>query len=118
MKISVKRVYDPVDNTDGLRILADRLWPRGVQKDEACIDLWLKELAPSTELRTWYHENKETRYRQFVRKFKKELLEKEVPEHVQNQKNVTLLTSVKEIERSHIPVIVNFLKDMSSGLRT
>lgn len=55
-KIQLKRVYEPADAADGLRVLADRLWPRGLRKDEARLDLWLKEIAPSAELRRFGHE--------------------------------------------------------------
>ena len=54
MSLAIKRVYDPVSPEDGYRILVDRLWPRGVAKAKAKIDLWLKEVAPSTELRQWF----------------------------------------------------------------
>lgn len=54
MSISVKRVYEPAAKTDGRRILVDRLWPRGLKKEDAAIDLWAKELAPSTKLRQWF----------------------------------------------------------------
>src|SRR5690349_21875590 len=53
-KIQLKRVYEPADAADGLRVLVDRLWPRGLRKDEARLDLWLKEIAPSAELRRWF----------------------------------------------------------------
>lgn len=54
MKVSVKRVYEPADRADGRRILVDRIWPRGVTKDKAAIEFWLKEVAPSTALRKWF----------------------------------------------------------------
>jgi len=54
MKIQVKRVYDSAEQTDGKRILVDRLWPRGLSKDTAKLDIWAKSIAPSTELRKWY----------------------------------------------------------------
>jgi uncharacterized protein YeaO (DUF488 family) len=54
MSISLKRAYEPPAETDGMRVLVDRLWPRGVTKSRARIDLWLKDLAPSTELRKWF----------------------------------------------------------------
>lgn len=53
-KIQIKRVYDEPSSADGLRILVERLWPRGVTKEKAAIDLWLKDVAPSTELRKWF----------------------------------------------------------------
>jgi uncharacterized protein YeaO (DUF488 family) len=54
MNIKIKRVYEPTDKEDGTRILVDRLWPRGLTKAKASVDLWLKEIAPSTELRKWF----------------------------------------------------------------
>ena len=55
MEIFQKRIYEESSETDGFRILADRLWPRGLSKEKAAIDLWAKEIAPSTELRKFYH---------------------------------------------------------------
>ena len=55
MNVEVKRVYEPVARGDGLRVLVDRLWPRGLSKESAKIDVWAKDLAPSTELRRWFH---------------------------------------------------------------
>ena len=52
--IKIKRAYDPLSSDDGKRILVDRLWPRGIKKEDAAIDEWLKDIAPSTELRKWY----------------------------------------------------------------
>lgn len=54
MQIRTKRVFDGYASSDGVRILIDRIWPRGVSKEKACIDIWAKEIAPSTELRKWY----------------------------------------------------------------
>lgn len=54
MKIRIKRVYEQPDKHDGRRILVDRLWPRGLTKEKASVDLWLKDIAPSTELRKWF----------------------------------------------------------------
>ena len=56
MKIQIKRIYEPYEKTDGYRVLIDRLWPRGISKERARIDEWKKGIAPSTELRTAYHE--------------------------------------------------------------
>lgn len=55
MTITLKRIYESVGNQDGLRILVDRLWPRGIRKDAAAIDLWIKDIAPSTALRQWFN---------------------------------------------------------------
>lgn len=72
MKVSIKRIYEPYDSADGYRILVDRLWPRGIKKENASIDLWLKEIAPSTELRKWFH-HEARNWAEFVKKYKAEL---------------------------------------------
>lgn len=59
MTIHLKRIYDPIEDRDGYRVLVDRLWPRGVSKRDAAIDLWLKEAAPSTALRQWFNHESE-----------------------------------------------------------
>ena len=73
--INLKRAYEPAAKTDGERILVERLWPRGVSKDRAKIDLWLKEVAPSTELRKWFGHDPE-KWQQFRRRYAAELKEK------------------------------------------
>jgi len=72
MKISVKRVYEPPSPSDGQRILVDRLWPRGLTKSAAKIDLWIKEIAPSNALRTWYAHDP-AKWAEFKRKYVAEL---------------------------------------------
>ncbi len=66
--IRLKRAYEPPTDDDGTRILVERLWPRGVSKEKAAIDLWLKELAPSTELRKWYSHD-QTRWAEFRKRY-------------------------------------------------
>jgi uncharacterized protein YeaO (DUF488 family) len=70
--IKLKRAYEPATNDDGLRILVERLWPRGVTKQKAKIDLWLKDLAPTTELRKWYNHDPD-RWPQFRKRYRAEL---------------------------------------------
>lgn len=70
--VTTKRVYDPVSPSDGFRVLVDRLWPRGVSHERAELDLWLKEVAPSAELRTWYGHVDE-RFAEFTRRYRAEL---------------------------------------------
>ena len=72
MTIFMKRAYEPSAKTDGMRILIDRLWPRGVTKAKAGIDLWLKELAPSTELRKWFGHDPQ-KWPEFQKKYRAEL---------------------------------------------
>jgi uncharacterized protein YeaO (DUF488 family) len=70
--IAVKRVYDPASRNDGKRVLVDRLWPRGLKREEARVDEWIKELSPSAELRKWFNHNP-GRWNEFKKKFFQEL---------------------------------------------
>lgn len=70
--IRVKRVYEAPSPDDGMRVLVDRLWPRGLSREKAHVDLWLKELAPSTELRKWFNHDPE-KWDEFRRRYLKEL---------------------------------------------
>jgi len=72
MKIKLKRIYEAPEPADGTRVLVDRLWPRGVSKEEAHLDLWLKEVAPSTELRHWFGHDP-ARWEEFQRRYRQEL---------------------------------------------
>ena len=73
-KVRLKRVYELTGTDDGCRVLVDRLWPRGVTTAEAAVDLWMKELAPSTQLRKWFGHDA-TRWREFRRRYKLEVRE-------------------------------------------
>ena len=97
--IKIKRVYDPSAEEDGFRILVDRLWPRGLTKEKAKVDLWLKEIAPSNELRKWYsHDPK--KWTEFRKRYFDDLGTKRelVNQIIQQMKegDVTLLYSSKE----------------------
>lgn len=71
-KLAIKRIYEPRDDGDGLRVLVDRVWPRGMTKEDAALSLWLKDIAPSTELRKWFgHDPK--RWDEFRRRYRAEL---------------------------------------------
>ncbi|MCB0453355.1 MAG: DUF488 family protein, partial [Aequorivita sp.] len=70
--IKIKRIYEDASKNDGFRILVDRIWPRGVSKKDAKLDEWMKEIAPSTELRKWF-DHKEDRFAEFEKKYYKEL---------------------------------------------
>ncbi|MCM2412298.1 DUF488 domain-containing protein [Streptomyces sp. RKAG290] len=115
--VRVRRVYDPQEDGDGTRVLVDRLWPRGVAKERAAIDRWLKELTPSNELRTWYHEDRsDTRYDDFVDRYRAELADPvhaaavgELVALVRDGGPVTLVTAVKDVPHSHVPVLVDHL---------
>ena len=73
VRIAIKRVYDDFDPEDGYRVLVDRLWPRGVKKEALLYNSWNKDLAPSSELRKWVHENKEERWELFASLYIKQL---------------------------------------------
>lgn len=71
-EISLKRIYEPADETDGARILIDRLWPRGITKEKAGLTYWMKEIAPSNELRKWFH-HEQAQFPEFREKYLEEL---------------------------------------------
>ena len=70
--IQIKRVYEPPAKTDGFRVLVDRVWPRGLSKSDAAVDLWMKDVAPSTELRKWFN-HEPARWKVFQEKYRAEL---------------------------------------------
>jgi uncharacterized protein YeaO (DUF488 family) len=72
LDIRLKRAYEPAEAADGVRILVDRLWPRGLAKEEAAVDRWMRDLAPSTELRKWFGHDP-SRWDEFRRKYAREL---------------------------------------------
>ncbi len=111
MTIKIKRVYEPAERGDGVRILVDRLWPRGVTKE--AIDLWLKDIAPSNELRNWFH-HEEPKWASFRTKYLKELSANKgaVAElrKATKGKTVTLLYGARDTEHNQARVIAEFLK--------
>ncbi|MEU0675908.1 DUF488 family protein [Streptomyces sp. NPDC006172] len=114
MSVRVRRVYDPPEPDDGVRVLVDRLWPRGVSKDAARVDEWPKGMTPSTELRRWYHAG-EGSYEEFAGRYEAELAAPEAAELLSRVRElatagaVTLLTAAKEPDRSHAAVLVRLL---------
>jgi uncharacterized protein YeaO (DUF488 family) len=80
--VRIKRAYAPAERGDGYRVLVDRLWPRGVTKAEAAVDLWAKDVAPTPELRKWFAHGPE-RFREFALRYRRELRDGEAPEVVQ-----------------------------------
>ncbi|NLO70204.1 MAG: DUF488 family protein [Porphyromonadaceae bacterium] len=112
-QIKFKRIYEEKESSDGFRVLADRLWPRGVKKEDADIDYWAKEIAPSNELRKWYHENM-NKYDDFYKKFTLELEEnpksQDFVKLIHTKTNVTLLTAAKEIPESQLEILKDFIE--------
>ncbi|MHA3775486.1 DUF488 domain-containing protein [Verrucomicrobiota bacterium sgz303538] len=113
MKLLLKRAYDPPAQSDGERILIDRIWPRGVSKENASIDLWLKEIAPSTELRRWYG-HKPERWQEFRHRYYSELEQR--PEVVAQLRQelrkgpVTLVFGAKDVEHSNAEALREYLQ--------
>ncbi|MEU3854821.1 DUF488 family protein [Streptomyces sp. NPDC029554] len=114
MSVRVRRVYDPPEPQDGVRVLVDRLWPRGLAKDAARVDEWPKALTPSTELRRWYHAG-EGSYEEFAERYGAELAAEEAAEALEGVRElaregeVTLLTASKTPEESHASVLARLL---------
>jgi uncharacterized protein YeaO (DUF488 family) len=113
VKIRLKRVYEPPSGDDGCRILVERLWPRGVSKDAAAIDLWLKEIAPSPELRKWYAHDT-TRWEEFRKKYRAELDRSgdwlEDLKHRLRGGPVTFVFAAKDEEHNSALVLKEFLE--------
>ncbi len=110
--ISIERIYNPVKGY-GLRILVDRLWPRGLTKDEAKIDLWLKELGPSNELRKWYGHDP-ARWVEFKKKFFQELdQKKELVEQIlirAKEEDLILLYGAKDEEHNNAVALKEYIE--------
>lgn len=110
--IKTKRAYEEASPDDGRRILVDRLWPRGLRKDKARIDDWLKDLAPSTELRKWYSHDP-ARWQEFKKRYRAELSGKtpllEGLKAEARKGTVTLIYSSREIERNNAEALKEFL---------
>jgi len=113
LRVQIKRIYDSRMRGDGLRILVDRLWPRGVRKDEAHLYRWAKELAPSTELRLWFnHEPK--RWLQFGRRYQKELSQRadqlEALRNLARRRPITLLYAARNRDQNEAVILKRALE--------
>jgi uncharacterized protein YeaO (DUF488 family) len=113
--IKIKRIYEDYSESDGYRILIDRLWPRRISKEHAKIDLWSKEIAPSNDLRKWYSHNSE-KNKEFQKKYICELEDNsdslnEVKKITDDQKTMTLLYASKDPNPIHAIVLQLMLND-------
>jgi uncharacterized protein YeaO (DUF488 family) len=112
MALLTKRIYDDPDPADGYRVLVDRLWPRGVSKDRAALDLWLKDAAPSPELRTWF-DHRADRFAEFAGRYTAELETNpaagELRALLRAKPTVTLLYGARSAEVNHAVVLAGFL---------
>jgi uncharacterized protein YeaO (DUF488 family) len=111
--IKTKRIYESPAEENGFRILVDRLWPRGVQKEKAKIDLWLKEIAPSDDLRKWFAHDPQ-KWEEFKKKYAKELATKqgllnEIRQKEKEKGTVTFLYSAKDTEHNNAVALKTIL---------
>lgn len=113
MAVKLKRVYDSYESSDGFRILVDRVWPRGIKKADLHLDLWLKEVAPSTVLRKWFNHEDE-KWKIFLKKYETEIRNSEAYKNlkkiIKENKTVTLLYSAKNKEHNQAVAIKSFFK--------
>jgi uncharacterized protein YeaO (DUF488 family) len=112
--IETKRVYDKPAKQDGFRVLVDRLWPRGLTKEKAHVDLWMKEIGPSDALRKWFH-HEDSNWGEFVKRYKGELKQKkelldELKRLSREHETVTLLYGSKDEKQNQAVVLGELLK--------
>ena len=115
-KIVIKRIYDDAEDTDGQRVLVDRLWPRGLSKDHAHLDDWFKEVAPSPELRTWW-DHDPARFDEFAQRYEHELSDdihadavEQLIDLIHKNDRVTLLYAAKNESVNHAQVLQDYLR--------
>lgn len=109
--MNIKRVYEQPEKSDGHRILVDRVWPRGLTKEKAAVDLWLKDIAPSTELRKWF-DHDPAKWQEFRKRYKQELKENKeqvsILKKALEKDKVTLVYGAKDEEHNQALVIKDF----------
>ncbi|HJZ47108.1 MAG TPA: DUF488 family protein [Roseiflexaceae bacterium] len=116
--IQLKRVYEPPNKDDGFRILVERLWPRGLSKQRAQVDLWLKDISPSPQLRTWYgHEL--TKWQEFQRRYRAELENnlavRQLQQLLQDKPVITFVYAARDAEHNSAQVLKGFLEEHSGS---
>jgi uncharacterized protein YeaO (DUF488 family) len=113
MAVKIKRIYDEPAADDGYRVLVDRLWPRGVSKERAALDEWMKDVAPSPDLRTWFG-HKPERFAEFSARYESELqtnaAAKKLGELIKQHDNVTLLYAAHDPKVNHALVLLDHYK--------
>ncbi|HZG04424.1 MAG TPA: DUF488 family protein [Streptomyces sp.] len=118
-EVRVRRVYEAAGPGDGTRVLVDRLWPRGLAKEEAELDEWARDVAPSDGLRRWYGHDP-GRYADFTERYRAELAGPERREAVERLRELagnsrlTLLTATRDVDRSHAPVLAEVLRSTAA----
>jgi uncharacterized protein YeaO (DUF488 family) len=116
MTVRIKRVYDPPSSMDGARVLVDRLWPRGLTREDAALDVWMKDIAPSNELRQWYHAHP-VQWAKFREKYLDELTTdtahaalQQLHDMARKKGGVTLLFASKSLEQNNALVLKQLLE--------
>lgn len=113
--MQMRRVYDAVESDEGRRVLVDRLWPRGIAKTDPRVGRWLRDVAPSTELRHWY-EHDPAKFDEFVARYRAELADGPAAEalaelrRLANEGPLTLVTATKDLNLSHLIVLTRLLE--------
>ncbi len=119
--IQAKRVYEAPSRTDGLRVLVDRLWPRGLTKERAAVDVWLKDVAPSTELRKWFGHDP-SKWQEFQARYRKELRKKKdalaVLRRNIKERTVTLVYGARDEDHNAALVLKQVLESHRAGGQT
>jgi uncharacterized protein YeaO (DUF488 family) len=112
--IRVKRIYEPPDRADGYRALVDRVWPRGVRREDAQLDEWARDLAPSAELRRWFKHDPD-RFDEFGSRYRAELAERPEPVDAMRRRarrqTVTLLYAARDERHNHALVLAGVLRE-------
>ncbi|WP_445161449.1 DUF488 domain-containing protein [Mycobacterium sp. Dal123C01] len=111
-RIRVGRIYDDIDPDEGQRVLVDRIWPRGIRKDDPRVGIWCKDVAPSKELREWYHHQPE-RFAEFASRYEAELTGNTALEELRKLTRrgvVTLVTATRDLDGSQAAVLAKLLK--------
>jgi uncharacterized protein YeaO (DUF488 family) len=103
--IRTKRAYEPASSEDGYRVLVDRLWPRGVSKEDARLDAWMKEVAPSDDLREWFDHDPE-RWEEFTERYRQELRERA------GEETITLVFAARDTDRNNAVVLKEYLEEI------
>lgn len=117
MKVDIRRVYDAPEGDEGLRVLVDRLWPRGVRKDELQYDLWEKDIAPTPALRKWFGHSPE-RWEAFHDKYRKELAQPQVQERLKaivkeaGKRKITLLYGARDPDHNHALILAEAIRKL------
>lgn len=117
MPVKIKRAYEKAEKSDGMRILVDRIWPRGVSKDDAELDEWLKEVGPSSDLREWFGHDPD-KFEDFKKKYKEELEDNEIQKEEleklkewtrEHNKEITLVFGAKDEKHNQAAVLKEIL---------